>query len=107
MNNRASILPMCCKRVNRRNRYCKNGGTIERNGQFYCSVHDPVIAELRTNKGNTKHLQRMRELRLADRAPAMKALLLRMKVSCTGVYTTDQYNGKTFADQINDLLEGT
>lgn len=56
---------------------CKRAGKVERDGQWYCTQHDPVRVEEREQKSRERWSQRAAKLRLEAAAPMLLDALKR------------------------------
>ena len=45
---------------------CKNAAKVERDGKFYCGVHNPARRETRSAEWSAKRKREREEIRLAD-----------------------------------------
>jgi hypothetical protein len=61
---------------------CRNSGKVERNGQWYCGMHDPVAIEAKNEARNKKYSEKWDASHKAQKAAADKRVEEQRRAGC-------------------------
>jgi uncharacterized Zn finger protein (UPF0148 family) len=90
---------------------CGHSGKIERDGKFYCGVHDPVRRkekeDARSAKFETERAERKRLAAIAERRKRMYVEMAGALIAIAAGHNDAQAYARRIVDQYRDILHAT